>query len=269
MRRAVTLLLVIFALAALASAPPAAAEMASQQATQAPTTPASARGAVSPRAASGAQVQPALSRPTPAKPAPAASSQTTSQPMTAQRATVRLATHGHPGPHPGLGDNDYAASTAEAYGMCGQMQMPAAALREVSRGFRSGHAGLDLMAPHGSPARAAAAGSVLYAGWYYAYGNIVDLRHSDGVVTRYAHLSSVGPDITPGAMVLAGDEIGKVGATGRATSPHIHFEVRIGGRPVDPRPYLALASCTPGSSPETLESYADELPIRRPRRPTK
>lgn len=146
-------------------------------------------------------------------------------------------------------------------GYCGQMLMPAAALREVSRGFHAGHAGIDLMAPHGSPIRAAAAGSVIYAGWYYAYGNIVDIRHSDGVVTRYAHMSAFAPGIGPGTAVNSGDEIGKVGATGRATGPHIHFEVRLGGRAVDPRPYLALASCD-GASPreEILEAYADERP---------
>ena len=154
-----------------------------------------------------------------------------------------------------------------AGGYCGQMLMPAAALREVSRGFRAGHAGIDLMAPHGSPIRAAAAGSVIYAGWYYAYGNIVDIRHSDGVVTRYAHMSAFGPGISPGAGVNAGDEIGKVGATGRATGAHIHFEVRLGGRAVDPRPYLALASCD-GTNPreEILEAYAEERPATTHRR---
>lgn len=153
-------------------------------------------------------------------------------------------------------------------GYCGQMLMPAVALREVSRGFSGGHAGIDLMAAHGTPIRAAAAGSVIYAGWYYAYGNIVDIRHTDGVVTRYAHMSAFGPGIASGAEVGAGDVIGNVGATGRATGPHIHFEVRMNGRAVDPRPYLALASCD-GTSPreEILEAYADERPRATPRRP--
>lgn len=153
-------------------------------------------------------------------------------------------------------------------GYCGQMLMPAVALREISRGFRAGHAGIDLMAAHGSPIRAAASGSVIYAGWYFAYGNIVDIRHTDGVVTRYAHMSAFGPGIGAGAEVRAGDVIGNVGATGRATGPHIHFEVRLNGRAVDPRPYLALASCD-GTSPreEILEAYADERPRATQRRP--
>ncbi len=152
-------------------------------------------------------------------------------------------------------------------GYCGQMLMPAVALREVSRGFSRGHVGIDLMAPHGSPIHAAAAGTVIYAGWYFAYGNIVDIRHADGVVTRYAHMSAFAPAISAGAPVAAGEEIGKVGATGRAHGAHVHFEVRVDGRAVDPRPYLALASCD-GTSPrdEILEAYADERPARPARR---
>lgn len=159
-------------------------------------------------------------------------------------------------PHPGLGGDG-----SEAANFCGNMMMPAEALREVSRGMSRGHAGLDLMAPHGSPIRAAAAGTVIYAGWYYAYGNMVDIRHADGVVTRYAHMSALGTDV--GSVVQAGDEIGKVGATGRASGPHIHFEVRVDGRAMDPKPFLALASCNGvPMQEEILEAFAAE-----PRRP--
>lgn len=155
-------------------------------------------------------------------------------------------------PHPGLGGDG-----SEAANFCGNMMMPAEALREVSRGMSRGHAGLDLMAPHGSPIRAAAAGTVIYAGWYYAYGNMVDIRHADGVVTRYAHMSALGTDV--GSVVQAGDEIGKVGATGRASGPHIHFEVRVDGRAMDPKPYLALASCNGvPMQEEILEAFATE-----------
>jgi murein DD-endopeptidase MepM/ murein hydrolase activator NlpD len=157
-------------------------------------------------------------------------------------------------PHPGLGGDG-----SEAARFCGGMIMPAESLREVSRGMSRGHAGLDLMAPHGSPIRAAAAGTVIYAGWYYAYGNMVDIRHADGVVTRYAHMSALGADV--GSTVQAGDEIGKVGATGRASGPHIHFEVRVDGRALDPKPFLALASCngTPAQE-EILEAFASDPP---------
>ena len=140
---------------------------------------------------------------------------------------------------------------ARAEGFCGTMESPAVALKYISRGFGHGHTGLDMMAPHGSPIRAAAGGTVAYAGWYYAYGNIVDIQHADGVVTRYAHMSAFAPGIHPGTPVAAGQIIGKVGATGRAHGPHVHFEVRLNGRPVDPKPYLALAPCNgvPGHEP--------------------
>ena len=165
-------------------------------------------------------------------------------------------------PHPGLD-----GSGIEAGNFCGQMQMPAAELVHVSRGMTRGHVGIDLMAPHGSPAHAAAAGTVIYAGWYYAYGNIVDISHADGVVTRYAHLSAVDPKATEGATVPAGAEIGKVGATGHATGPHIHFEVRVGGRPVNPKPYLGMASCTGvDAQEEILEAYAADPAPRVTRR---
>ena len=136
---------------------------------------------------------------------------------------------------------------------CGTMAMPPTLLREVSRGFSRTHGGIDLMAPWGSPIRAAAGGTVLYAGWYYAYGNIVDIQHADGVITRYAHMSAFAPGIAAGTPIAADGIIGAVGATGRAHGSHVHFEVRINGRPVDPRPYLGLAGCGGMPRPEPLE----------------
>ncbi len=142
--------------------------------------------------------------------------------------------------------------------LCGHMLMPAVALKELSRGFgptgRHGfHTGVDLTAPYGSPVRAPAAGVVVYAGWYFEYGNIIDLRHQDGIVTRYAHLSSFAQGITPGATVAEGAVIGSVGTSGRAHGAHLHFEVRIDGRAIDPRPFLALASCDGVKGPEPIE----------------
>jgi murein DD-endopeptidase MepM/ murein hydrolase activator NlpD len=135
---------------------------------------------------------------------------------------------------------------------CPSMMMPPGQLHEISRGFSSAHAGIDLMATYGSPIRAAAGGVVVYAGWYYAYGKIVDIRHADGLITRYGHMSEFAPGITSGTPVAAGTVIGKVGTTGRAHGAHVHFEVRIDGHPVDPKPYLALAPC-PRDAPEPLE----------------
>jgi murein DD-endopeptidase MepM/ murein hydrolase activator NlpD len=136
--------------------------------------------------------------------------------------------------------------------------MPPEQLRYTSRGFSLGHAGLDLMAPYGSPIRAAGGGTVMFAGWYYAYGRMVDIRHTDGLITRYAHMADFAPGIAPGAPVAMGAIIGRVGATGRAHGPHVHFEVRVDGRAVDPRPYLARATCPPPVSEPLEEARAPE-----------
>lgn len=126
---------------------------------------------------------------------------------------------------------------------CGEMVMPVSQLRTVGRGYSGHHAGIDLMAPHGSPVMAAAAGTVVYAARYYAYGNIIDIAHADGSTTRYAHLSRYAAGIRPGTAVAAGQVIGLVGATGNARGAHLHFEVRYGGRAVDPKPFIQLAEC--------------------------
>jgi hypothetical protein len=127
---------------------------------------------------------------------------------------------------------------------CGSLLMPAGQLKQVSRGITAHHSGLDLVAPHGSPLRAAAAGTVVAAHSYYAYGLLVDVDHGNGVLTRYAHMADFARGIRPGAQVQAGQLLGSVGRTGRATTAHVHFEVRINGRAVDPKPYLSLAACT-------------------------
>jgi murein DD-endopeptidase MepM/ murein hydrolase activator NlpD len=136
-----------------------------------------------------------------------------------------------------------AAAAPPDGGFCGRMLMPAVQLRVLSRGFSLQHSGVDLMAPYGSPIRAAAGGTVVYAGWYYAYGNIVDIQHADGVLTRYAHMAAFAPGIAHGTPVSAGQVIGQIGTTGRAHGAHVHFEVRIDGHAVDPKPYLGLAAC--------------------------
>jgi murein DD-endopeptidase MepM/ murein hydrolase activator NlpD len=135
---------------------------------------------------------------------------------------------------------------------CPLMLMPPGQLHEISRGFSQGHTGIDLMAAYGSPIRAAAGGVVVYVGWYFAYGKIIDIRHADGLITRYAHMSEFAPGIVSGTPVAEGEVIGQVGTTGRAHGAHVHFEVRIDGHPVDPKPYLELAPC-PRGAPEPLE----------------
>jgi murein DD-endopeptidase MepM/ murein hydrolase activator NlpD len=99
------------------------------------------------------------------------------------------------------------------------------------------HAGLDLEAPPGTDVGAAAAGRVTWAGWLAGgWGNLVVVAHEDGVRTMYAHLSSVAARV--GQRISAGTVVGAVGATGDATGPHLHFEVRVRGAAVDPRSAL-------------------------------
>ena len=104
---------------------------------------------------------------------------------------------------------------------------------------RKGHNGLDIAAPTGTPVVAALGGTVERAGPAGTYGNLVVVRHPDGSETRYAHLSAIS--VKSGQRVEAGAPLGAVGTTGRSTGPHLHFEVRRDGRPVDPWPLLTAA----------------------------
>ncbi len=96
------------------------------------------------------------------------------------------------------------------------------------------HAGVDWAAPTGTPIMAAGAGTIAYAGDGSGYGNVVYIDHAGGMQTRYAHMNAFAPGIKTGGVVNAGDLIGYVGTTGRSTGPHLHFEVLVGGAPVDP-----------------------------------
>jgi peptidoglycan hydrolase-like protein with peptidoglycan-binding domain len=99
------------------------------------------------------------------------------------------------------------------------------------------HPGIDLPAPTGTPVAAAAAGRVVFAGYNGGgYGNLVEVAHGAGVVSMYAHLSAI--TVRLGEPVATGTRVGRVGATGEATGPHLHFEVRVRGAAVDPVPAL-------------------------------
>lgn len=111
----------------------------------------------------------------------------------------------------------------------------------VSSGFgtRGGrlHDGVDILAPEGTKVRAAAHGVVIYAGdGMKGYGNAVVIDHGEEVTTLYAHLREIR--IQSGDAVAAGEPIGTVGTTGNATTPHLHFELRVGDQAVDPERYL-------------------------------
>jgi murein DD-endopeptidase MepM/ murein hydrolase activator NlpD len=97
------------------------------------------------------------------------------------------------------------------------------------------HEGVDYAAAAGSPVEAAGDGTVTVAGRAGDYGNLVEIRHRDGIVTRYGHLSSIGLGIHPGMHVAQGEQIGRVGMTGLATGPHLHYEFRVNGVARDPR----------------------------------
>ncbi|MBC7543462.1 MAG: peptidoglycan DD-metalloendopeptidase family protein [Candidatus Sericytochromatia bacterium] len=120
----------------------------------------------------------------------------------------------------------------------GRMVTPNAGGVSSGFGWRGGrlHAGIDIANDPGTMIKAARSGVVLSAAYDGAYGNAIVISHGNGVTTRYGHCSRLL--VSPGQRVEAGQPIGAVGSTGRASGPHVHFEVRVNGNPVDPRGYL-------------------------------
>jgi len=102
--------------------------------------------------------------------------------------------------------------------------------------YRKFHTGIDIAAGYGAPIHSSAAGTVIYASWMGGYGNVIIVDHGDGLSTLYAHQSSLATG--NGAHVARGQTVGYVGSTGFSTGPHLHFEVRVNGNPVDPMGYL-------------------------------
>lgn len=98
------------------------------------------------------------------------------------------------------------------------------------------HAGIDIAAPEGTEIRSVQRGVVTHAGWKRGYGNVVEIRHPDGATSRYAHASRVHVHV--GDHVDVGETVADVGSTGQSTGPHLHFEVRRNGHPIDPEAYL-------------------------------
>jgi murein DD-endopeptidase MepM/ murein hydrolase activator NlpD len=115
-------------------------------------------------------------------------------------------------------------------------------------GARAMHSGLDFRGAHGAPIRTAAAGRVSFVGQRSGYGNVVEVDHGHGLMTRYAHLAGFKARV--GQKVRSGEQIALMGSTGRSTGTHLHFEVRVGGVAVNPRRFLE-------ANPHVLEAKAD------------
>lgn len=98
------------------------------------------------------------------------------------------------------------------------------------------HSGLDLAAAYGSPIVATSDGVVSSAGLHGGYGLLVTLDHGAGLQTRYGHMSRL--NVAPGQMARKGDVIGYVGSSGLATGPHLHYEIRLNGQPINPATHL-------------------------------
>jgi len=120
------------------------------------------------------------------------------------------------------------------------------------------HEGLDFAAPRGTPIRAASGGVVTEAGRVSGYGKMVEINHGNGLVTRYAHASRL--DVKVGDIVEKGQVIANVGTTGRSTGPHLHFEVRMAGHPLNPTLFLARVQPGPTAVADASEQVEAILP---------
>ena len=108
--------------------------------------------------------------------------------------------------------------------------------RHPITGRHAMHEGLDFAAPRGTPIHAASGGVVTEARYVPGYGKMVEINHGNGLVTRYAHASSISVKL--GELVSKGQQVARVGSTGQSTGAHLHFEVRIAGHPLDPTLFL-------------------------------
>jgi murein DD-endopeptidase MepM/ murein hydrolase activator NlpD len=112
--------------------------------------------------------------------------------------------------------------------------------RDPKTGGRRMHSGVDFAGPVGTPLYATADGVVTHAGWLSGYGRLVKIKHEFGIETRYAHMSKIRVKV--GQRVSRGERIGDMGASGRVTGPHLHYEVRVGGKAVNPMIYIKAAN---------------------------
>lgn len=141
-----------------------------------------------------------------------------------------------PPPAPERASRDRDAAAPEGSGATNVRPGTGRVTSQFGRRWGRLHAGIDIAAGVGAPIYATAAGTVKSAGWEGGYGRAVRIVHGDGTVTVYAHMSRLL--VSDGERVSAGQQVGKEGNTGQSTGPHLHFEVRINGTPVNPLTWL-------------------------------
>jgi murein DD-endopeptidase MepM/ murein hydrolase activator NlpD len=129
----------------------------------------------------------------------------------------------------------------------GRLMSPFGGRTDPFSGDGAMHTGVDLEAHSGTAVRATADGIVVHAEWGGSYGKVVVVDHGNGLQTLYAHLSRF--EVVPGQEIRRGDILGMSGGTGRVTSPHLHYEVRMHGTPVNPYPFLRNSNITTASAP--------------------
>jgi murein DD-endopeptidase MepM/ murein hydrolase activator NlpD len=136
--------------------------------------------------------------------------------------------------------NKLAAATPSIWPAAGWLTSSMGTRRDPFTGGADFHPGLDISADRGSPVYATADGTVVHASAYGDYGNLIRIDHGFGLESRYGHLSKF--EVENGAEVKRGDVIGRVGATGRATAPHLHYEVRVNDRLLNPLQFLLTSA---------------------------
>ena len=126
-------------------------------------------------------------------------------------------------------------------------------------GYNRMHKGVDFAAPTGTPIIAAGSGVVTRSGWNGSYGRYIRIRHNSTYDTAYAHMSRIARGVTPGARVEQGQVIGYVGSTGRSTGPHLHYEILVNNRKVNP---LTVSLPTGEKVPaELIEDFRDQVEL--------
>jgi murein DD-endopeptidase MepM/ murein hydrolase activator NlpD len=127
-------------------------------------------------------------------------------------------------------------------------------------GYSKMHKGIDFAAPNGTPIYAAGNGTIVKIGRNGSYGNYIQIKHANGYATAYAHLSKFAKGLKNGSKVKQGDVIAYVGATGRATGPHLHYEVLVAGKQVNPKDIkLPTGTTLAGNELKLFQSRRDEI----------